>query len=215
MTNADIVDVWLKHRSMKLSSGKRDDNLPLMPFFIMDVVYQIYCKDIKDYPCRFRLAKAKNKWRNDYAEFNREFFRPFNADQTEYIGEQMDEFGDYIRNHVVMLKSCAMELMGDSQDFNDKKVLASVAVCNVLAQAAQHLHCDMYKRRDCTGQLVGEVNVYIEGVKKATYDFAYSFVRGTRNIVTLTDSSRFMGMIDSLCRKIVQFLKDNQHETNT
>ena len=186
-----------------------------MPFFIMDVVYQIYCKDIKDYPCRFRLAKAKNKWRNDYAEFNREFHRPFNADQTEYIGEQMDEFGDYIRNHVVMLKSCAMELMGDSQDFNDKKVLASVAVCNVLAQAAQHLHCDMYKRRDCTGQLVGEVNVYIEGVKKATYDFAHSFVRGTRNIVTLTDSSRFMGMIDSLCRKIVQFLKDNQHETNT
>lgn len=203
MTNGDIVDVWLKHRGMKLSGGKRDYNLPLMPFFIMDVVYQIYCKDIKDIPCRHKMAQAQKRWAKSYHSFNMDFFLAFNEDQTDYIVDQMDEFETYIHNTLVMFKATAISSFNVDAPFDEKRILASVLACNVLCQAAQRLHMDMYRKTN----MKGERNKYIEDIQKASYDFANAFPASSKDI-DLTSRDDVMKMIDVLCKKIVQFLKD-------
>lgn len=198
--NAHIVNRYLAYRKKKRTKGEIDNTLPLMPFFLMDAVYQIYCKDIKKIECKQMLKKAKNRWSEHYNRFNREFFLAFNEDETDYIVEQMDEFGDYIHTTVVMLKSAVMDSFNTDAPFEEKKVLASVMACNVLAQSAQHLHKDMYRNE----RYKGEINPHIEGVKKASFDFAsyYPVTHG----VDLTSSDKVMDMIDVLCKKIVQFL---------
>ena len=177
-----------------------------MPFYIMDACYQIYCKDIKDLPCKQMMKQAKKRWSACYHKYTADFFLAFNEDQTEFITDQMDEFGDYIHNSVVMLKSKAMSQIPDSVSFEDRKVLASLLLCNVLAQAAQHLHGFMYRNADMTR----EINYDIEGVKKASYDIVH--LHPASKGVNLTASDEVMTLINVLCKKIMKFLKDAGHE---
>lgn len=177
-----------------------------MPFYIMDACYQIYCKEIKDLPCKQMMKQAKRRWGVCYHQYTTEFFRAFNEDQVEFITDQMDEFNDYIHNSVVILKSKVMSYVPDTVSFEDKKVLASLLLCNVLAQAAQHIHGEMYRNSDMTK----EVNIHIEGVKKASYDI--SRYHPASKGVNLTASAEVMKLIDALCKKIMKFLNDAGYE---
>ena len=207
MTNREIVDTYLAYKHRRRTKGEREDNtLPLMPFFIMDTCYQIYCKDIKDLPCKHLMKLAKKRWADAYHKFTTDFFLAFSQDQTDYIVDMMDEFNDYIHTHIVMLKSAVMEYFKDETSFEDKKILASLLTCNVLSQSAQHLYGEMYRKRDMSK----EIEPSIEGVRKASYDFScyYPASKG----VDLASSDKVMNMIDVLCKKIVKFLKEKEHE---
>lgn len=206
MTNRDIVNVYLAYKGKRKTKGKEVNTLFLMPFFIMDACYQIYCKDIKDYPCKHQMKQAKKRFGECYHKYTTEFFRAFNDDQIEFITDQMDEFDDYIHNSMVILKSKVVSQIPDSVSFEDKKVLAVLLLCNVLAQAAQHLHGNMYRNSDMTK----ETNMDIEGVRKASYDMArfHPMSKG----INLTASDEIMSLIDALCKKIMKFLNDTGHE---
>ena len=210
ITNKQIVDTYLAYRNKRRTEdGRIDNTLPLMPFFIMDTCYQIYCKDIKDLPCRHLMKRAKRKWADNYHKFTTAFFMAFNQDETDYIVDMMDEFNEYIHNSVVMLKSTVVNYFTESTPFEDKKVLGSLLTCNVLAQAAQHLYGEMYRKAD----MAKESDPYIEGVKKASYDLAnyYPVAEGA----DLSSSEVVMSMIDALCKKIIKFLKEKEYETKT
>ena len=202
ITNQEIVDRYLAYRGKRRTqSGKMDNTLPLMPFFIMDVVYQIYDKDIKDIECKHQMKRYRTQWVDNYNKFNHEFFRAFNDDQRDYIIDLMDEFAAYIHNTVVMMKSAVVNSFTQETEFEDKKNLASILTCNVLCQAAQHLYGDMYRNR----YMQKEMNQHIAGVQQATYKFACWYPAGKG--VDLTASDKVMNMIDVLCKKIVYFLK--------
>lgn len=206
MDNKDIVNIYLAYKHKRKTKGKEVNLLFLLPFFIMDACYQIYCKDIKDFPCKHMMKQAKKRWGECYHNYTTDFFRAFNEDQTEFITDQMDEFNDYIHNSIVILKSKVFNLIPDVYSFEDKKILSALLLCNVLAQAAQRLHGNMYRNVDMTK----EVNYDIEGVKKASYDMAryHPASKG----VNLTVSDEVMKLIDALCKKIMKFLNDSKHE---
>lgn len=173
-----------------------------MPFFIMDVCYQVYCKEIKNYPCKFQMKQAKKRFGEFYHKYTTDFFRPFNEDQTEFITDQMDEFNDYIQNSTAILKSKVFSLIPDTHSFDDRKFLSAVLVCSVLAQAAQHLYGHMYRHVDMTR----DVDVNIEGIKKASHDMAkyHPAAQG----VNLSASPEVMSMINAMCKKIMSFLNN-------
>lgn len=200
MTKREITDRYLAYRHMKRTKGENGDTLLLMPFFIMDAAYQIYCKDIKDLECKHLAKQAKKKWAKNYHSFTTEFFLAFDEDQTEFITDMMDEFNDYIHNHIVLLKSTVMTNFTDNTPFEDKKVLSSLLACNVLAQAAQHLYGESYRKSDLSKQK----NKYIEGCQRASYEYACQYPVAVG--VDLTSSDKVMKMIDGLCKKIIQFL---------
>ena len=220
MTQREIVDTYLAYKHRKRTPGERIDNtLPLMPFFIMDVCYQIYCKDIKNIPCKHMMKKAKTRWSENHHIFTNDFFRAFNQEQTDYIIDMMDEFNDYIHNYVVMMKSAVMNHISGNASFEDKKVLGALMTCNVLAQSAQILYGEMfrigtktYKARSLHAYITvmpKEINPHIEAIQKASYDIAcfYPTAKG----VDLTASDKVMGMINTLCKHIVNFLKEKEN----
>lgn len=219
ITQQEIVDRYLAYKHRKRTVGERIDNtLPLMPFFIMDACYQIYCRDIKDIPCKHLMKQAKKKWADNYHKFTMDFFMAFDQEQTDYIVDMMDEFNDYIHNNLVMLKSAVVNHFTDETPFEDKKILGSVMACNVLAQSAQHMYGEMYRVGTKFFPIKSlyavvtlqpkEIEPYIEGVKKASYDFASYYPKG-RN-VDLTSSEPVMSMIRALCNNIVRFLKEKE-----
>lgn len=223
ITNREIVDTYLAYKHRKRTEGERIDNtLPLMPFFIMDACYQIYCKDIKDLPCKHLMKRAKTRWADAYHKFTTDFFQAFNQDQVDYIVDMMDEFNDYIHTQLVMLKSSVMNHFTDNTPFEDKKILASLLACNVLSQAAQHMYGEMFRKgvqhfrmrgvRGVVTLMPRETDPYIESVKRASYDFAclYPVAKG----VDLTSSDKVMGMVDVLCKRIIKFLKEKEKPKN-
>ena len=191
---------------MKLSGTARDDVRMMMPFYLMDASYQVYCKDVKDYPCKQMLKNVKSRWRESYRKFNADFFKAFNQDQIEFITDQMDEFEDYIHNKMVMLKTTVMGVFSPEASFDEKKILASVLTSNVLSQMAQHVWRDMYRDKWHRPK----DNPMIEAVTKNSYEFANHFPvsRG----VDLTASDKVSSMISSLCKEVMKFLNMKFHE---
>lgn len=212
ITNHEIVDRYLAYKHRRRVKGERVDNImPLMPFFIMDACYQVYCKDIKDYPSRHRMKQAKTKLADGFHRFNTDFFRAFNPDQTDYIVDQMDEFCEFIHNSVVMLKSAVVNYFAtirqlDDMPFEDKKVIASLLICNALAQSAQHMYGEVYRKADMSK----EVDHTIESIKKASYEYSNLFPFALN--IDITSSQKVMDMIDVLCKNIIKFLKEKDNE---
>ena len=63
ITNQEIVDTYLAYKHMRLSGAARDDVRMMMPFYLMDASYQVYCKDVKDYECKHKAKEAKRRWK--------------------------------------------------------------------------------------------------------------------------------------------------------
>ena len=207
ITNQQIVDTYLAYKHMKLSGKTRDDVRMMMPFYLMDASYQVYCKDVKDFKCRQKVKVAKTRWKESYRKFFADFLLPFDADQTEFITDQMDEFEEYIHTKVVMLKTTVMGVFKPEATFEEKKILASVLTCNALSQMAQHVFGDMY--RDAWHRK--KENPLIEAVTKNSYEFARNFP--VSHSVDITASDKVNAMISSLCKEVMKFLSMKFNET--
>ncbi len=202
ITNQEIVDTYLAYRNMKLSAANgRDDSRMLVPFYLMDASYQIYCKDIKDLNCAHKLQAARNRWKENYRRFNAAFFMPFNDDQREFIVDQMDEFYDYIHYKIVLLKTTIMNVFSPDASTDEKVILSSVLASNALAQMAQNYYEDMYRDE----YFRKTRNHTIECVVRSSYDFAKHFP--VSKTVDLTSSDAVSQQITLLVREVISYLK--------
>lgn len=209
ITNQQIVDTYLAYKGMKLSGKIRDDVRMMMPFYLMDASYQVYCKDIKDYECKQKAKEAKTRWKESYRKFFVDFMLPFDVDQKEFITDQMDEFEDYIHTKVVILKTTVMSVFKPEATFEEKKILASVLTCNTLSQMAQYIFSDMYRN----GWHQKKKNPLIESVTKNSYEFARHFP--VSDNVDITASDKVNSMISTLCMEIIKFLKMKFYESKS
>lgn len=207
ITNQQIVDTYLAYKHMKLSGTARDDVRMMMPLYLMDASYQVYCKDIKNFECKHKVKEIKKRWNESYRKFFSDFLLPFDVDQTEFITDQMDDFEDYIHNKMVMLKTTVMGVFSPEASFEEKKILASVLTSNALSQMAQHVHRDMYRDK----WYHPKDNPLIEVVTKNSYEFANHFPvsRG----VDLAASDKVSSMISSLCKEVMKYLSMKFNET--
>jgi hypothetical protein len=208
ITNQQIVETYLAYKRMKFSGKVRDDVRMMMPFYLMDASYQVYCKDIKDYPCKQMLKIVKKRWRESYRKFYNDFFKAFDQDQIEFITDQMDELEDYIHNKMVMLKTTVMGVFSPEASFDEKKILASILTSNVLSQMSQHIYSDMY--RDQWHR--PKENHLIEAVTKNSYEFACYFP--VSQSVDITSSDKVDAMINSLCKEVMKYLNAKYNESN-
>ena len=185
ITNQEIVDTLLAHRHMRLSGNQRDDVRMMMPFYLMDASYQVFCKDVKDFECKHKTKETKTRWKESYRKFFSDFFLPFNEDH----------------NKVVALKATVMSVFPPEATFEEKKILASVLTSNALSQMAQHIHNDMYRdkwHRHKDSPL-------IEAVTKNSYEFAKHFL--VSKGVDLTGPDKVSSMISSLCKEVMAYLR--------
>lgn len=206
ITNQEIVDTYLAYKHMRLSGTARDDVRMMMPLYLMDASYQVYCTDIKNFTCKHKVKEVKTRWKESYRKFFSDFLMPFDVDQTEFITDQMDEFENYIHNKMVMLKSTVMGVFSPEASFEEKMILSSVLTCNALSQMAQHIHADMFRDKWHRPK----DNPLIEAVTKNSYEFANHFP--VSKGVDLTSSDKVSSMISSLCKDVMKYLKKKFNE---
>jgi hypothetical protein len=134
MTKRELINTYLA--SIGRTRVQGDSTEPLLPFLLGDAIYTIYNRDIAPLDLHREEKKLRNDWVQHYTLFNRPFFAAIGADNHDQVTDLMDDFEEAIANHVMVLRSELMLLLGDVP-FDQRKPIVSALLCHVLAQAAQ------------------------------------------------------------------------------
>ena len=143
MTSKEIIHRILDRMNLEITKGTDEMLDPILPWFIMDIQYQIYCRSIKPLNCVHDLQFLRTRWNENYKFFNKSMFCMFNDDEKSEIVDMMDEFETYISNDVEIAKIQFMNVM-KGYDLDIQDIIASGMMCNVLAQNANIIYNKVY-----------------------------------------------------------------------
>ena len=138
MTVDDIVNAYCSKRNLQIMRGSKHDNdpAPILPFLIADCAYQEFCSGVKPLHLKQNLKVLKNRWLDDYRQFNTRLFSCLDEDQRDFAIDIMDAYSDFIQNDVMMMRVALMNLVKGCE-FEDQKIIASLMLCNIFSQVAQ------------------------------------------------------------------------------
>lgn len=198
MDRKEIAKIYIERMGLIPVCGEGFE--PVMPFIMMDVVYQTFKEEIMPLEAKNRLKMIRQRWDKNYRHFNHEFFRAFNKDEAVAVTDMMDEFEEYIANDLMIVKSTVMGCF-DDLDFERKKVIGATMLCNIITQSANLLWHMVY--RDSHGRAIK--NPHLSAIEKSTHDFANEY-HTTNKVIDLNTSERLKSCVDSLCYKMMHFL---------
>lgn len=201
MTNKEIVDTYLKAQGFKRITGGDEDFSPILPFIMLDGVYQMYCKTISPIQCRFEMRKYKNDWEKSYNAFNKAFFDCFSDSQTDAIIDKMDSFADYIGNYLVVAKVQIMDVL-KNEPSERQEVLATCLLCSILAQSAQVVWKRVYK----SGHYGVSENFAIKNLHKAICDFMNAYYGKNKPHIKVDKEKPVSDAVSVLCHKMITWL---------
>ena len=222
MTNSEIVDKYLSHIHYTKVSG--DSILPVMPFIVMDVVYNMYHKTIRPVPAKHRLAKLKKTWEECYSRFDRMFLAAFTPDEQDEVFDRIDDLENYIANHKTIAEVQTMNCFS-FLDLEHQKVLACANICNLLTHYAAQTWTVCYKNFDrmkgkqkpgeryykMEGRLYKEIDTHNSDLEKIEYvsekfmDEYYKGIGGPD--VNLRNCQQMRDSCIALVKKIYEWLK--------
>lgn len=216
MTKKELINTYLA--SIGRTRVQGDSTEPLLPFLLGDAIYTIYNRDIAPLDLHREEKKLRNDWVQHYTLFNRPFFAAIGADNHDQVTDLMDDFEEAIANHVMVLRSELMLLLGDVP-FDQRKPIVSALLCHVLAQAAQCAWGNVYrvatlvKRTGAVKQVMvhrPEKNRHLDAINRDAFILANMW----HNTISLAlvDPNKTKGIppaINALCRKIYRWLEDN------
>ena len=209
MTNTEITRRYLAYKGMKRVND-HEGFQPILPVYIMDVVYEIYCKYVQSTKPRFDLKKAKNEWRDGYNAFNKEFYQAFKEEEWDEIADKLDEFRTFINNELTVAIVSVMDCFKQF-DLEKQQILASLAIANILSITAQYMWGDIYKVfvRTASGfekelpDINKQIAKIIRGIQNYT-DLYYLSIGGEYVRIDATDN--VVKARDVLIRKIAKYL---------
>lgn len=216
MTKRELINTYLK--SIGRTRVQGDSTEPLLPFLLGDAIYTIYNRDIAPLDLHREEKKLRNDWVQHYTLFNRPFFAAIGADNHDQVTDLMDDFEEAIANHVMVLRSELMLLLGDVP-FDQRKPIVSALLCHVLAQAAQCAWGNVYrvatlvKRNGAVKQVMvhrPEKNRHLDAINRDAFILANAWHNSIN--LALVDPNKTKGIppaINALCRKIYRWLEDN------
>lgn len=194
-------------RGKKFSDGDKRHTRVFLPYLIMDTAYQTYANYIYTTPAKQRLLQLRNALSDAFREFSKDFFFGFTLDEQCEITDEMDAFEQYIGNDATLLKLALMEQCKD-YPLERQQVICSGMLVNILAQSAQIIYGDSFKRETKLGgvrRLVAENNSYIEAVASATMKFLREYNKNGRDI-DFNHSKQIDDCVNVICKHIVQFI---------
>lgn len=142
MTNKEMVDKWLLSRGMERTSGNGLD--PVIPFFMLDIAWNMWAKTVHPLPVKFELKRLRNQFNETYRVFSSRFLSAFSLDESIEITDKMDEFEQYIANDLTITRVQVMNYLTEL-DYQHKMVCGSLMIVNILCQAAGILWKAVYR----------------------------------------------------------------------
>lgn len=198
-----IIKGYLERRGLRVYRGQ--GTTILAPVFIMDAQYQIWCKDIRNIPCKHLMKKYKKAWSDAYNAFNKDFLWGMDEESVDTIIDAMDDFEEFIANDIMIAEVSVMNLV-KKEPVERQKVIASCMLCNILAQAAQIVWKATYKT--APGH---KVNPHIAAVQKYTMLFLNEYHTKTYTVHSNEDKP-LSDAVTVLCNKITQWINNYMDE---
>lgn len=196
MTALELSDAYIATFGLKRLKGERAS--PILPFFILDVMYSILTKDLMPIPVKGPTKKALHDWTHNYNIVNRDFFRAFTPEQQDEVIDIMDAFSEAIGNDITITQVAVMnQLAKHGIPFERQKIIASSVLCNILAQQASIIWEEVFKY----------VNRYLAAIERHSKIWMQSyFLQHSRGHINPNDDKQICLAVDILCKKIIQFL---------
>ena len=169
-SNKELADKYLQQRGLQV---KGDGTQLLVPFYIMDICYQIYLKEVRNQEFQHEARKYLTDFANEYKAFNWDLFRCLDLDETEFVTDEMDRLGVYLHNYVEM---CRMELYTSLDVYGEKarNVLSSLLLCDLLCQISGIIWTTEYTTLPF-GK--GETNMHLKRMRKSLTRVMNSYER--------------------------------------
>ena len=182
---------------MKIIKGK--DASPILPFLMLDVMYQVYTADISHLSCKQEVKNIKNQWVKTYNDMNRRFFSVFSEEDKMDVVDLMDLFETHISDDIVRLKANIIQSLPSDISFEDRKVIASGLICNIMTQSANIVWKHVYVNRR---------NNDIERLEKLSAKWSSLFFNKKKNGDFDPNKSPIIcKSVDFLCKRMVSWLK--------
>lgn len=206
ITGTELTDAYLRHRGYTRIGG--DGVSCILPFFILDAMYQIYRKAIAPLTLEHEPKLLRKRWIEAYNLFNRDFFAAFTLEQQDAIIDRMDDFESYIHNDVEILRVQVMNIM-NRDDLETQSTISSCMACNILAQAANAVWKNTYVQRNGKPS----PNRYIDTMEKMSYKLMNA-IHGNSYHVDPNQNKAVCSAISVLCRKMVRWLNEELVKNN-
>ena len=177
---------------------------PILPFFMLDTMYQILKKDIWPVTCRHEAKRERNLWLQSYTAFNRDFFSSLDSEQSDYVIDLMDSFEEYINNDVLIAKVAVMNQVGRfGLSFEDQAVVSSAMICHILTQTASIVWGAVYKTKHYNLM----ASQYIESILKHSSRWMNLFFCSKSDAhVNPNEDKQICDAVNILCKKMIKFL---------
>lgn len=213
MTKREIVERYLHRIGYRRTQG--DTFEPVMPVFVLDLMYQLHNEQIAGPAKSFRQQSAfhHNRWMEAYTRFNRRFFDTFTVDEQDEVCDMMDAFEKAMGNHVTIARLAVMDVFPELPT-DQRLVLSSISLCNTMCHAAQALYGNVYKipHRDPTGRIVAggpkrneEINAMIRHSIRLMNEY-YRSIGGKRTEALASDA--VVKTTEVLIRRIFEWLSN-------
>lgn len=202
MSINEIVDTYMRHCHMRRVQGTGGD--PILPFFMLDAMYQILKRDLWPVESRHEAKRERTLWLNSYNALNRDFFSAFNDDQRDYIIDLMDSFEEHINNDVLITQVAVMNQLGEYKlSFEDQKIVSSAMLCHILAQTAKITWNAIYKTKHCGLR----ANAYLDSILKHSSRWMNLYFSSKSDAhINPNDNQQICTAVDILCKKMVNFI---------
>ena len=203
----ELADKYLRQRGLRVNG---DGTQLLVPFYLMDICYQIYSKEVRNQEFRHEARKYLTDFANEYKAFNWDLFRCLDLDETEFVTDEMDRLGVYLHNYVEM---CRMELYTSLDVYGEKarNVLSSILLCDLLCQISGILWTTEYTTLPF-GK--GETNMHLKRMRKSLTRVMNSYERDLNVdfICNLNNGERLNKTCYVLANKAVLWLKKDESD---
>ena len=196
MTMRSLTEKYLRRIGKRWVSGRDSDPVGLMPFLILDVMYELYETKVKRLKVCHKMAQWRKRWIESYSLLNRSFFASFDEDERDLVIDAMDGMRQYLDKDLMVAKVALMDYISELS-FEDQDAIASTMLCNILSQIAKIVWDTVY----------GTPERNMEAIVKYSYEFANGLYSGPRK-VRFNDSEVVSRAVDILQRKIFEWMRE-------
>lgn len=191
-----LVDTYIG--SLGLRRIKGSSASPILPFFVLDAMYQIMQRELCPLKVTFQTKRAMNEWLHSYGLLNRHFFGTLSPAQQDEVIDIMDLFSEKVGNDITVTEVAVMnQLSRYGMEAGEQKVLASAMLCNILAQQASVIWEDVYRR----------ANRYLLAIEHQSKQWMQTyFIRRFPGHINPNEDEGICTAVDVLCKKIIYFL---------
>lgn len=196
----DLLKAYLKHNNLVYVSGDCWDLL--LPFLMLDCVFQIYSKTIIPLKLKHEMKRWQTIWYDNYHKFNMAFFRSFTDEQQDEVIDMMDEFQEWIKNDIDKLR---FSFIGSIpvDDIELRKIVADCMVTSALVKAAKYIFNHRIKKFKLA---YGDPNGYLTKIERASLKIAAHYYDSNINYNPNVDDSLGKNL-SGLCNRMISFLK--------